>query len=74
MTVLRPATTGDILTLQNLALIHEVYEAACRVDARLQGEHAARLAAKRLIAAFTDRLDEADDMTWLRTVAPMGSA
>jgi hypothetical protein len=63
--------SDDVLTTQNLALINEVYEAACRVDAKLPDAHSASVAAKRLIAAFTDTLD---DTLWLRTVAPMGHA
>ena len=62
---------GDIVTAQNLALINEVYEAACRVDALLPEAHSASVAAKRLIAAFTDTLD---DTLWLRTVAARGTA
>jgi hypothetical protein len=71
MAVLQIAVAGDILTAQNLALINEVYEAACRVDASLPEAHTASVAAKRLIAAFTDTLD---DTLWLRTVAVKGNA
>ncbi len=62
---------GDILTPLNLALIIEVYEAARRVDDTLPDAHGASIAAKRLIAAFTDRLD---DNLWLEAIPPMGSA
>jgi hypothetical protein len=71
MAALQIAVAADILTAQNLALINEVYEAARRVDATLPEAHSASVAAKRLIAAFTDELDET---LWLKTVTPMGTA
>jgi hypothetical protein len=71
MAALHIAVAGNILTAQNLALINEVYEAARRVDAKLPDAHSASVAAKRLIAAFTDTLD---NTLWLRAATPMGTA
>ncbi|MET0939785.1 MAG: hypothetical protein ABWY13_00310 [Mesorhizobium sp.] len=71
MTAQHITVAGDILTPLNVALIIEVYEAACRVDEKLPDAHGASIAAKRLIAAFTEGLD---DSLWLEAVPPMGSA
>jgi hypothetical protein len=62
----------DVLAPRNLALMHEVYVAACRVESELPDTHAATIAARRLIAAFMCKLD--DDPCWLRHITPLGTA
>ena len=53
-------------------LVREVYEAACRVDARLPDSHPASVTAKKLIAAFKDEL--AVRRLWLANITPLGHA
>jgi hypothetical protein len=72
MAALAIVASHDVLAPRNLALMQQVYEAACRIEAELPDTHAANITARRLIAAFTGKLD--DGPLWLCHITPLGTA